>query len=216
MRLALDKLFETESALSGKIEVWQDGVERKLVIGGATQSIYRVDGSERGYWLGLIPQEKVWHGLVPEEKVGSALILGLGGGTAAQLLRRRNPEVAIVAYEIDPEVVRVARSYFALDPQTEVRVDDLRQALTTPERYDLVVVDAYTGHQFAEAAEEPQFLAGIRSKLNPGGWAAFNRIPSLTNRSVLRRFEDNLREVFSNIIVKKADLNLIFWARQSL
>lgn len=198
----LSRLHEESSPISGKIEVLQDGVERRLLIEGATQSIYRLDGTERGYWLGLIP----------EQRVGSALLLGLGGGTAARILGKRWPGVRVVAYELDPAVVRVATSYMGLDPNVLVRVKDFRQALKDREKFDLVIVDIYQEHKFLPEAETTEFMRQMRDKLNPGGMVAFNRIPAF-DRKDLDSFEDRLRAIFNKVWASRADLNMIYWGQ---
>lgn len=203
MLLKADKIYEENSPVSGKIEVWQHGAERKLLVNGATQSIYRLDGKERGYWVGL----------VPENEIKSALLLGLGGGTVARILRARWPGVRIVSYELDPAVVRVATSYFALDPATEVRVADFREALRAEERFDLIVVDLYSGHRFLKEAESEEFMMKLQDRLNSNGMVAFNRIPVLINKDQLSEFESCLRKIFKEVVVKKADLNLIYWGK---
>jgi spermidine synthase len=199
----LKKIYEITSPLSGKIEIWQEGVERKLVIDGATQSIYRLDGSIRGYWPGLVPQEPI----------DSALLMGLGGGTIAAILRTRNPMVKISAYEIDPEVVRVAREFFNLDPAVRVKVASAEVALAGQERFDLVVVDLYQGSKFLDFAKEKDFMRGVVSIINPGGRAAFNRVPTISNEEELGVFEERLREVFRDVKVKKEDQNLVYWGQ---
>lgn len=204
MRSQLVKVHDEISSLSGAIEVWQDGWERKLIIGGATQSIFRLDGKDRGYWPHLVPQKSI----------DSALILGLGGGTVARILRRKWPQVKIVGIELDPVVVRVATSYFGLDPETEVRTQDFRAVFHQDETYDLVIVDLYLGRSFLPAAEEKIFLSQLRRKLNPGGLVAFNRIPTSGNKSELAIFEANLRAIFKEVWTLKADYNLIYWGRK--
>lgn len=141
-RSARTKLYSVHSAISGEIEVWQKGVERELRVNGSRQSILRLDGSSRGYWKKL----------VPETEVKRALILGLGGGTVVKYLRQRWPEVKVVGYELDPEVVRVATAYFDLDPQTKVIISDFREVLKTSEIYDLIIVDLYHGANFIDGA----------------------------------------------------------------
>lgn len=196
------RLHQESSPISGRIEVIQDGVERRLVIGGATQSIYRLDGTERGYWLGLIPKQRV----------NSALLLGLGGGTAARILGKRWPGVRVVSYELDPAVVRVATSYLGLDPSVQVRVEDFRQSFKDREKFDLVIVDLYRGHKFLPEAETPECMSQLRDKLNPGGMVAFNRIPAF-DRNDLDSFEGRLRSIFNKVWVSQADLNLIYWGQ---
>lgn len=200
-RSAQTKLYQLSSPISGEIEVWQVGVERQLLVNGSRQSIYRLDGSSRGYWKKL----------VPESEVRSALILGLGGGTAAKYLRKRWPGVRILGYEIDPEVVRVATAYFDLDKGVEVRTEDFRNALKLRELFDLIIVDLYQGSKFIPEAEDFMFIKSLLGKLNSGGIVAFNRSPMFSDRAELIEFEKTLHSLFKTVRKEKADLNVIYW-----
>lgn len=203
IRSVRTRLYCTESPVSGEIEVWQNGAERELLVNGSRQSIYRPDGSTRGYWKKL----------VPETEVKSVLILGLGGGTVAGYLRQRWPGIRIVGYELDPEVVRVATAYFDLDRETEVRTEDFREALKTKEVFDFIIVDLYHGSKFISEAGEERFIRSLPKKLNPGGKAAFNRSPVFSGKGELGEFEKALRLVFPKVRKEKADLNIIYWGQ---
>ena len=97
-------IYQVDSPISGQIEVIDSGHTRKLLINRTTQSTTR---PARG---------SVWTALIPPDRVSSALILGLGGGTVAKLLREKWPEIQIVGYELDEAVVQVAASFLDLDP----------------------------------------------------------------------------------------------------
>jgi spermidine synthase len=203
MRQDLRLLHEEYSPISGRIQVFQEGQERKLIVEGATQSIYRSDGSLRGYWAGL----------VPDRQVRRALLLGLGAGTVANILRQRFPDAEVIAYELDPQILAIAKEYFHLDSQTKIRLADAREAFVSPGSFDLVITDLYRGHKFADFAESLPFLSQVRGKLDPTGLAAFNRIPGDRNDKILQEFEVNLRKIFNEVWSEKVNLNLIYWGR---
>jgi spermidine synthase len=195
-------IYEIDSKISGKIQVIDNGFERKLLIDGTTQSTTR-------------PKKKsVWSGMVPNNQIESALILGLGAGTVPMLLRKRWPEVRIVAYELDPEVVRVATSFFKLDKQIVIRVTDARNTFNDPEQFDLIVVDSYSKLEYPDFAKKVAFMQSVKEKLTPIGLAAFNRIPSLSNGPELEGFEKDMQKVFSEVWRQKASYNLIFWGKK--
>lgn len=202
-RSARTKLYSIHSAISGEIEVWQNGVERELLVNGSRQSILRLDDSSRGYWAKL----------VPESEVREALILGLGGGTTACYLRQRWPGVKIVSYELDPEMVRVATAFFDLDPKIEVITKDFREAIKLDGKFDLIIVDLYAGSKFVDAAQDELFIKALKSKLTPLGRVGFNRSPVFSKRGELRNFEKKLRSIFPLVTREKADLNVIYWGQ---
>ena len=201
---ALTKIYETTSKVSGIVQVYQQGNERKLVVGGATQSIYRTDESSRGYWGGLLP----------ENKVDSVLLLGLGGGTVTKILRKKWPDVQIIAYELDPVIVKVARALFNLDKKIEIRIADARKSFLTRDNFDLVIVDLYLGNKLADFTTSPKFIKGVAKKLNSPGFAVFNRIPTSYNDQELRDFDAVINSVFKESWAQKADLNLVFWGKK--
>src|SRR5215467_11204869 len=104
-------VFEVESALSGKIRVVEDHLERRLIVGGDTLSVFPIDGNwrrvEKDYW---------WRALVEVALPAhpTALLVGLGGGTQVHLLRRLVHPRRITAIERDPEILRVANDWFGL------------------------------------------------------------------------------------------------------
>jgi spermidine synthase len=202
MRLWWSKIYETASTVSGKITVLDNGHERKLIIGSATQSRTR-PGRE----------DSVWSALIPDHEVRSALILGLGAGTVARLLRERWPEVRIAGYELDPAVVRVATSFFNLDPQISVHIADARQAFTGSEKFDLVVVDIYLGTEFPEFAKGKEFINEVMMLLLPGGQASFNRIEMPQDHADVEQFEKNIKSIFPKVWKKKVGYNTIIWGQ---
>jgi spermidine synthase len=145
----------------------QSGTERQLVVNGAVQSVLVGEGeTPRGYWPALVPVRR------PRR----ALILGLGGGTLVQLLRRRWPEIEIVGVDDDSDVLRLARSDFGLDG-TSVRIEETDGAefvATCRERFDLVVVDLYRGEVAAAFVQSRRFIRRIRSLTMPGGTVVWN------------------------------------------
>jgi spermidine synthase len=75
----------------------------------------------------------------------AALMIGLGGGSLAKFVYRNLRKTSIRVVELDPRVVAVARTQFALpadDERLVVEIGDGAQALA-PECCDLLVVDAY-------------------------------------------------------------------------
>lgn len=89
------------------------------------------------------------------EQLHTALVLGLGGGAIPRLLQRGNPGLTVDIVEIDPQMVEVAREYFAFRPANDLRVivDDACRFIEAapPASYDMVVLDAYLGMQMPAA-----------------------------------------------------------------
>jgi spermidine synthase len=132
----------------------------------------------------------------------SVLIIGLGGGTLPQALVKLLPQVRIDAVEIDPAVVRVAQRYFGFQADAHIRVieQDGRVYVRAMQRegthYDLIMLDAYDNQYIPEHMLTREFLAEVRSLLQPGGIVAANTFSqsqlysseSVTYRSVFGEF----------------------------
>lgn len=197
------KIYQVTSPVSGVIEVWQDRWLRRLVIWGAVQSVYRIRGWDQGYWTAL----------VPDNDVSNALILGLGGGTVARLLRKKWPDIRIVAYELDPVIIKVAQDYFDLDKKVEIRLQDYRQALKTNEKFDLIVVDLYLGSRFLGGAKTEDFLRRLTQKLTPHGRVAINRVREVGSAE-LAKMEEIMKRVFKKSWQVRVGGNIIYWGEQ--
>lgn len=112
--------------------------------------------------------------------VRSALVLGLGGGSVVQILRRDYAiEGPIVGVELDPLVVELAREHFGLDELAgvDVVIDDARAYLDRASGvFDLVVVDVF--HEATVPAElrSRAALELLRARVAPGGLLVFNQV----------------------------------------
>ncbi|MCR9163616.1 MAG: spermidine synthase [Nannocystaceae bacterium] len=101
------------------------------------------------------------------------LMVGLGGGQLSNMLFARFPGIEIDAVDIDPEVVRLARTYFALpdDPRYRTHVDDGRlfvERSAEPDT-DLLILDAFRGTSVPYHLRTRQFHAACNARLRPGG-----------------------------------------------
>ena len=167
-------MFEVESAMSGRIRVIEDDVERRLVVGGDTLSVYPLDGN----WS-RVRKEYWWHALAAVELPSrpSVLLVGLGGGTQVHLLRHLARPRRITAIERDPAILRVARDWFGLGKiggleflcaEAEVAV----QGLATNRRFDFIMEDAAYAEEPERALPLAQALAG---RVSPAGALVLNR-----------------------------------------
>lgn len=152
--------------------------DRRLEIDGTFASVWRAEGAATGsVWDALVAPLL----LLPPARRRRVLVLGLGGGSAARLVRAVAPRAAIVGVEKDPAVVAAARRHFGLDALgVEVACDDALAALARERRrFDLVIEDCFVGRGRAER-KPPGFplpgLARAARRLAPGGILAVNTI----------------------------------------
>ena len=139
-------VYETESS-DNYIQVTQDGDDTLLWLndGHAIHSIYNPNQLLTGgpwdyFMIGPLFVEQP-----SPARIDNALIIGLGGGTSSKQISVGYGPVPIDGVEIDGEIVRVGREYFAMnEPNLNVIEADGRYVLrTTTTDYDLIAVDAY-------------------------------------------------------------------------
>jgi predicted O-methyltransferase YrrM len=102
-------------------------------------------------------------------------VAAVGLGTGSLACHRRGNE-AWTFYEIDPEVARIARdprlfSFLAsCAPEAPIVLGDARLTLAaSAERYDLIVLDAFSSDAIPVHLLTREALAGYLSRLAPGG-----------------------------------------------
>ena len=138
------------------------------------------------------------------------LFVGLGGGSAPKQIWRNFPAIDLQVAELDPEVVNVARKYFALpqSPRLKVDVEDGRRYLQKNEkRYDVIVLDAYYSDSIPFHLATREFMRLVRDRLNPGGVVVANIIGALEGpeSKLFRAFYRTYRSVFPSIAVHPVD-----------
>ena len=137
--------------------------------------------------------------IYPQQDVKRVLVLGLGGGAIPLYLARFLPDATVDSVELDPGVIGVAKKYFGLRETERFRFieNDGRVYLNCHrERYDIIVVDAFTGSYIPFHMMTKEFYQLVRDRLAPHGVAAVNVLPSV------KLFDSNVRTlklVFDNI-----------------
>jgi spermidine synthase len=125
----------------------------------------RIDGTFASWYEpGRAITGSVWDALaaplllLPPARRRSVLILGLGGGSAARIVRALAPRAEIVGVEYDAEVVRAAREHFDLDQLGVrlVRADARRYLGRTRRRFDAILEDVFVGN--ARTLRKPDWL----------------------------------------------------------
>ena len=192
-------VFETQSALSGRIRVIEDQAERRLVVRGDTLSVYPLDGNwsrfNKEYW---------WHALaaVTFPPRPSVLMVGLGGGTQIHLVRRLVRPRRISAIERDPVIVQVARDWFGLAKVGGLEflcdeADLVVQSLAAAgRRFDFIMEDA----AYAEVPERALPLArALAERVAPEGTLVLNR----HHRADATALTKEMRARFESVTVRR-------------
>jgi spermidine synthase len=176
-----------------------------VVVRGRGRELH-IDGTFASYWEpGSAITGSVWDALaaapvaLPPARRRSVLLLGLGGGSAARVVRAVAPGARIVAVEIEPRVVRLAREWFDLDALgVEVVIADAREYVARARaRFDAVLEDVFIGS--GRAARKPEGLplpglARAARLVRPGGVLASNALDEW------REVHAALRSLFPRVV----------------
>jgi spermidine synthase len=181
---------------------------RELIVDETFASLHRSDGPATGCVWDAIAAPA----LLLTRPRSQVLVLGLGGGSAARIVRALIPDSEVVGVEIDADVIAAARRHFDLDSLgVEVCVEDALSFLRRDRRrYDLILEDVFIGH--GDAVHKPDWIPHpahdlARKRLRAGGILVSNTIDearlvasslSTSFRSVLRiDVEDYDNRVFA-------------------
>ena len=173
--VAAETLHE-ERSLYRDITVTQEGQRRCLVFnvhrGDRNQTCMNTADPER---LVFEYAKMSFAGLLLNPNPRRVLIAGLGGGSLPSALTTLFPEAQIDVIEIDRAVVNVAKEFFDFEEtdQVSVIVNDARvyvkRAALLEKKYDLVILDAFTGDYIPEHLLTLEFLQEVRSIMTPDG-----------------------------------------------
>jgi spermidine synthase len=190
-------LEEVKSLVNGKIRVVRSlGFGTYLQAGGITQS----GGVVEEIWQKTLRQVKK-----QKTEIKNCLILGLGGGTAAKLVRKYWPEAKITGVEIDLVMVELGRKYLGLET-SRVKIIIADAFGFDSSGYDLVIVDVYRGDEFPKKFESEKFLW----KLTKNKLAIFNRLYYGEKRSEAIKFGERLEKIFPKVEYFYPQANLMF------
>jgi len=171
-----DRVIHKEKSLYRNIVVKESGSRRCLVFalkrGDKNQTCKNLKYPNRV----VFPYARMtFAGLLLNPEPGSILVIGLGGGTIPTVLSQLYPEATIDIVEIDEAVKRVAEEYFNFieNDRVKVIVRDARvyikRAGLQKRKYDMVILDAFTGDYIPEHLTTVEFLEEVSALLSDNG-----------------------------------------------
>jgi predicted membrane-bound spermidine synthase len=144
-------------------------------------------------------------GFLLNPNITRVLFVGGGGFTGPKTFLKDYPEVEVDVAEIDPEVIRVAEQYFGVDssnPRLHIYNEDGRIFLQrTTQKYDLVVLDAYSKSYVPFHLMTAEFFESIANHLTSKGSVISNLIAAISGDSseLLRAEGRTIQVAFPNI-----------------
>ncbi len=179
-------LEEKKSKFNGTLRVVRTwGLGTYIQSNGLTQS----GGIMERIWVQTLKKIKN-----KDLKIGAVLVLGLGGGTVAKLIKKNWPSAKITGIDIDPVIVELGRKYLDLNIENvDVRIGDATKI--PPGKFDLVIVDLFNGDNWPKKFEETDFLKHLRkNKL-----VIFNRLYYKEKKVETVLFGKILGKIFPNV-----------------
>ncbi len=129
------------------------------------------------------------------------LVLGLGGGDVVKILQALNPQCEITAGENNSEMVQIADKYFDVKPSGRLRIKltDAKKITQTKDRFELVVVDLYSGNAVPGFVTDFKFLESLKSLLTEQGRIVFNYASRWLTARDYDYFEKRVSQIFPTL-----------------
>jgi len=113
-----------------------------------------------------------------EHPVKEVLLLGLGGGSAIQEVKKRFHSSMITAVEYDPIMIEIAKTIY-LKPMDQIClqiiVGDAREVVSRMnKKFDLVIVDLFFGRIVPPMFSKDEFVQSLSNLLKKDGYLAMN------------------------------------------
>lgn len=197
-------LEERKSKYNGDLRVVKTlGMGTYIQAGGLTQS----GGIAETIWKQTFRK-------ITSSKIttNNCLILGLGGGTVAKLIRKKYKDVKITGIDIDSEMVSLGKKYLELNSQkVKIVIGDASNLSSfSKQKFDLIIVDLYNGDTFPDKFEKEEFTLLVKSLLSISGIAVFNRLYYGEKRPMAVKFGNKLKKIFAKVEWFYPEANLMF------
>jgi spermidine synthase len=173
-----------------------DGV-RNLHLGNDTvQSAMRI---KTPYALELAYTRGMMAYLLFSDKVTQVLAIGLGGGSVPKYIHHHLPQVMTRVVEINPQVIRIARSHFALQDDDErlqvIEGDGVAYIEANQNTAQVLMIDAFDSFGIPDAMCTQAFFDSCAAALTGDGMLAINLWGSDKNFDVyLQRIEQSFSQ----------------------
>ena len=210
--MLVKRLKEINSPISGQIQIRSFFGKPRIIIKNMIQS----GGMVENIWEKALRNIK--YQVSKYQSIENVLILGLGGGSAAQLLNQYFPKAKIIGVEIDPVIIDLGRKHFNLDKINNLKIvnqDAIKYVCDytlVPNPYSLILVDLYLGEKIPQESETPKFLISLKKILAQDGIIIFNRLYYGKWTKEAEIFVKKLNKFFPNIQLVRAWSNLLVFA----
>jgi len=188
-RLAYNTVYETDSLyfhiiVADDRNTLHNSHKRILFLDNLPQSSMYLDNTSESSFL----YTYYFHlGFLFNPDIKDILFIGGGGLSAPKKFLKDYKDVNIDVVELDPKVVEVAKEYFEVEENKRLNIfigDGRQFLLKTNKKYDLIVLDAYSGSYVPFHLMTLEFFNLINDRLNENGVVMSNLITSLNGNSM--------------------------------
>ena len=180
------------SPISGEIFITEFLGRKSLFVNGTAQS----GGEFKRMWDQVISKIK-------NRNFRQCAVLGVGGGTVIRSIRRYYPDLPITAIEIDPLIISLAADRFGLKNIRYLNLvvfdalDWVKRNINL-NRYDLIVVDLFTGRTNPLPVRQQLFLKRLIKTVRNGGTVLYNAHFTPGRLQEYNEFIQLLQSIFKN------------------
>jgi spermidine synthase len=187
------ELERFSSTYNHDIRVQIENGESKLLVNGSRQSGKYI----HDLWQFAI-QKLFPHTPLPITRI---LVLGVAGGTVIHILHNMYPEAEITGVDIDPEMIRIGKTYFGLDKIEKLKViESDAQKFTTKKKFDLIVVDLFSGRIIPDFVLSEKFHKHIQTMLIKNGSVFINYLREKEYGEKADTLEKILVELYAKVL----------------
>ena len=143
--------------------------------------------------------------------VKNVLILGVGLGSTASMIRQRGYSPSFTLVELDEVILELAMEHLSADTNTKLEAicANAEQFVATNTRqFDLVFIDIFNSRTVPPFVSTLSFLSNCRKALAPGGHIAFNYI--INDKEEWAYTQKNFASVFPKHHIISSDINRLF------
>jgi spermidine synthase len=111
-------------------------------------------------------------------QVENILVLGMGGGSVIHSLRNTfKYSKNIVAVEIDPQIIKIAKDEFGITSSEKLQIIEanaLEFVKTSEEKFQLIIIDVFVDTLVPTAFYGKEFCVNIQRLISSGGYFLLN------------------------------------------
>lgn len=179
-------LYKDYSRFCGELLLIEDIFGKRLIANGLTQS---------GSYI-----KNLWNFAISKVDLEpkNILVLGLGAGSVIDPLRKKWPNVKICGVEIDPKMIEIGKIFFGLsDSDLEIIIQDAFDFFSkAKDKFDLVIVDLFSGDRFPKEAESKNFISNLRNMSSDKSLVIFNRLYFGKHKFSAQKYREFLKKFF--------------------